>query len=112
MLLVQRVYKCLAHHKPYLVHHAKLAAQPITRLSTASNALHRWDLSYIVLVDLGAPCSLPRLPFVSGGFWAVIFSQAMWKRSWVGHDPAQSKMATDRIVATTGKAAWAQLLTA
>ena len=45
-------------------------------------------------------------------FWAVILSQAVWKRSWAGCDPTQSKMAVDRIVATTGIEAWAQLLTA
>ena len=49
---------------------------------------------------------------VAGGFWAIILSRAAWKRSWVGGDPAQSKMAMDRIVAMTGIVAWAQLLTA
>ena len=48
---------------------------------------------------------------IARGFWAVILSQAAWKRSWAAHDPAQSKMSTDRMVATTGIAAWAQLLT-
>ena len=32
--------------------------------------------------------------------------------SWVGRDPAQSKIAVDRIVATTSIVVWAQLLTA
>ena len=49
---------------------------------------------------------------VAGGFWAVILSQAAWKRSWAGCDPTQSKMAVDRSVANTGDTAWAQLLTA
>ena len=49
---------------------------------------------------------------VAGGFWAVILSQAAWKRSWVGHDSTQSKMVTDRSVDTTRIAAQAQLLIA
>ena len=48
---------------------------------------------------------------ISGGFWAIILSWAVWKKIWVGHDPTQSKMAADRIVATTGIAVWAQQLT-
>ena len=50
-----------------------------------------------------------RLP-VSGGFWAVIPPQAVWKRNWAGHDPAQSKVAVARIVATIDIVVWAQLL--
>ena len=49
---------------------------------------------------------------VAGGFCIVIFSQAAWKRSWVGRDPTQSKMVADRSVATIGIAVQAQLLTA
>ena len=48
----------------------------------------------------------------AGGFWAVILSQAAWKRIWVGCDPAQIIMASDRSIATTGIVEWAQLLTA
>ena len=47
----------------------------------------------------------------TGGFSVVILSQAVWKRNWVGHDPAQSKMAMDKTVATIGIVAQAQLLT-
>ena len=65
-----------------------------------------WYPSYIVLVDSGEPHSLSRWPFVAGGFWAVIFSRAMWKRSWVGCDPTQSKMTMNRMVATTGIVSW------
>ena len=49
---------------------------------------------------------------IAGGFLAIIISWAAWKRSWVGHDPAQSKMAADRSVAATGIFVWAQLLKA
>ena len=49
---------------------------------------------------------------VLGGFWAVIFSWAAWKRSWVGCNPAQSKTAMERSVATTSIVMQAQLLTA
>ena len=49
---------------------------------------------------------------IARGFWAVTFSWAAWKRSWVGCDPTQSKMAADRSVAITGDMVWAQLLTA
>ena len=49
---------------------------------------------------------------VAGGFWAVILSQAAWKRSWVGCDPAHSIMMVDRSVAITGDTARAQILTA
>ena len=58
----------------------------------------------------------PRIHIVSttvaGGYSTIILSQAVWKRSWVGHDPAQSKTAADTSVANTGDTAWAQLLTA
>ena len=30
---------------------------------------------------------------VAGGFWAVILSQAAWKKGWVGHDPTRSIIA-------------------
>ena len=43
---------------------------------------------------------------VSGGYYAVILSWAMWKRNWVGLDPTQSKMAV-KIVATLGIVVWA-----
>ena len=63
-----------------------------------------------------ASCSIDKIheviKFAAGGFWAVIISQAMWKRSWVGRDPAPSKMAADRSIATTGIAVRAQQLTA
>ena len=49
---------------------------------------------------------------VAVGFWAVILSQAAWKRIWAGRDPTQSKTAADRSVANIGDMAWAQLLTA
>ena len=49
---------------------------------------------------------------IAGGFWAVILSQAAWKRSWVGGDPTHSIIAADRSVAITSDTARAQLLTA
>ena len=49
---------------------------------------------------------------VAGGFWAVILSRVVWKKSWVGHDPTRSIILTDRSVAITGDMARAQLLTA
>ena len=49
---------------------------------------------------------------VAGGFWAVILSRAVWKKSWVGCDPACSIIPTDRSVAITGDTVRAQLLTA
>ena len=49
---------------------------------------------------------------VSGGFWAVILSQAVWKRSWAGRDPTHSIIAVDRNIAITGDMVQAQLLTA
>ena len=52
-----------------------------------------------------------RITPVSGKFWDIILSQAVWKSSWAGGDPAQSKMATDKTVATTGIVVQAQLLT-
>ena len=90
----------------------KLAAQPGTKLFSASNTLARWNPSYIILVDSSMPCSLPMLLFVAGGFWAIIFSHAARKMSWAGCDPAQCKMAVDRSFDTTGIAVQAQLLTA
>ena len=48
---------------------------------------------------------------VAGGFWAVILSQAAWKKSWAGHNPTHSIIAADRSFAITGNTAWAQLLT-
>ena len=39
---------------------------------------------------------------VTGGYCIIILSQAAWKRIWVGCDLIQSKMATDRNVATIG----------
>ena len=50
--------------------------------------------------------------FVAGGFWAIILSQAVWKRSWVGCDPTHSIIAADKSIAITGDMARAQLLTA
>ena len=50
--------------------------------------------------------------YVAGGFWAVILSWAVWKKSWVGHDPTRSIIMANRSVAITGNMAWAQLLTA
>ena len=49
---------------------------------------------------------------VSGGFWAVILSWDVWKRSWVGRNPTHSMISADRSVAITGNTARAQLLTA
>ena len=49
---------------------------------------------------------------VAGGFWAVILSRAVWKKSWTGRDPTCSIIAADKSVAITGDMAWAQLLTA
>ena len=49
---------------------------------------------------------------VAGGFWAVILSQAAWKRSWVGCDQTHSIIVVDRSIAITGNMAWTQLLTA
>ena len=49
---------------------------------------------------------------VAGEFWAVILSQAVWKRSWAGHDPTHSIIVADRSVTITGDMARAQLLTA
>ena len=80
----------------------KLAAQPGIVLSVISNASSRWDSSCIVLVDLGMPSFLPRLPFVARVFLAVISSWATWKRSWAGHDASQNKTAMERIVANIG----------
>ena len=90
----------------------KLAAQPGTRPSVASYTSAERDPSKLVLVDIGAPRSLPRSPFVAGGFWAVILSRAAWKKSWAGRDPTHSIIAADRSVAITGDTARAQLLTA
>ena len=50
--------------------------------------------------------------YISGGFWAVILSQAVWTSSWVGHDPTSSIIVVDRSVAITGNTAWAQIVTA
>ena len=57
MLLVQGVCKHLAHPKPYpvMLRMPKLAAQPGTLLSATSSTSPRWDPSYIILVDSGAP---------------------------------------------------------
>ena len=85
----------------------KLAALPGTHPSVASNTSAGWDPSYIILVDTGTPRSLPRLPSIARGFWAVVLSCAVWKGSWAGRDPAQSKITVYRSVATTGKVAWA-----
>ena len=60
----------------------------------------------------GAPHSLPRLPSVAGGFWAVILSQAAWKRIWMECNPTQSEMAVDRSIANIGDMVQPQLLTA
>ena len=49
---------------------------------------------------------------VPGGYLAVIFSQAMWKKSWVGCNPAQSKIVVAEVAATTGIEAQVQQLTA
>ena len=35
-----------------------------------------------VLVDSGAPQSLPRSPFVAGGFWDFILTRPAWARHW------------------------------
>ena len=90
----------------------KLAAQPGTRPSVTSYTSAKRDPSKLVLVDKGAPHSLPRLPFVSGGFWVVILSWAAWKRSWAGRDPTHSIIVADRSVAIAGNTVRAQLLTA
>ena len=90
----------------------KLAAQPGTRLSVTSYTSAERDPSKLILVDIGAPRSLPRSPIVAGGFWAVILSRAAWKKSWAGRDPTHSMIPADRSVAITGDMAWAQLLTA
>ena len=50
--------------------------------------------------------------YISGGFWAIILSWAVWKRSWAGGDPTYSIIVVDRSIAITGDMAWAQLLTA
>ena len=80
----------------------KLAAQPGTHPSATSYTSAKWDPSKLVLVDIGVPHSLPRLPFVAGGFWAVILSRAVLKKSWAGCDPTHSIIAADRSVAITG----------
>ena len=49
---------------------------------------------------------------VAGGYLAVILSWAAWKKSWAGHDLAQSKTVMVKVVASTGIVAWAQQLTA
>ena len=90
----------------------QLAAQPGTRPSVACYTSAEWDPSKLVLVDIGTPRSLPRLPIVAGGFWAVILSWAAWKKSWAGRDPTHSITPVDRSVAITGDTALAQLLTA
>ena len=90
----------------------KLAAQPGTRPSVACYTSAERDPSKLVLVDIGAPRSLPRSPIVAGGFWAVILSRAAWKKSWAGRDPTRSIIPADRSVAITGDTARAQLLTA
>ena len=41
-------------------------------LLSLSNSSAGRDPSYIVLVDTGASRSLPRSPFIAGGFWAII----------------------------------------
>ena len=49
---------------------------------------------------------------MAGGYLAVILSWAVWKRSWAGHDPTQSKTAAAKVVATTGIAMQDQQLIA
>ena len=56
-------------------------------------------------------CSIP-CQYVAGGFWAVILSRAVWKRSWAGCDPTHSIILVDRSVAITGDLVRAQILTA
>ena len=42
--------------------------------------------------------------------WAIVFSWAIWKRSWVGHDPTWSRTTVENAIANTGSLVWAQFL--
>ena len=71
------------------------------------------DLCYLLLLEMNcSPLAGHLGAHVAGGFWAVILSQAVWKRSWAGHDPTHSIIVADRSVAITGDMALVQLLTA
>ena len=56
--------------------------QPYPLPQSASTASPKQDPSYNFLVDSGMPQSLPRSPFVAGGFWAVILNRPVRARCW------------------------------
>ena len=105
--LLEKVNTRLARLKSNLLHYTKTSGSNSTLLFIAFYASSGQDSSCIILVDSNAPHSLPRSLFIAGGFSAVIFSLVVSKKRWAGGNLGQRKTATNRILATTGIAAWA-----